>query len=826
MSTKDDLSVSSTSREIPEVSTNHNPVKTRDSLIREYVQQARKKLDAIKSPQPDQHGESSKATPSRTFPTSSSGASNAQYFLRSGPQRRPSLVTVNGRRRSSPRCEVPQSLAPASQYMQSRSVGHLPQQSVESTLTIDSEQWPVPGSPVPPIPSLQSTAAAKAPALSHVMPKFKQQPRVSQYTASLYSDRTDRNPETPAGRDVNVVGNHFPSETTDWTKSPFRDQPPTHHDHNPSIDAIPEEFESTSSQSDGHSRRSSRDGASEVSSSPYDLDRILSLPAIAAGETPQLVRQASLGRKHQATLTVIPPPSSPPIPHQYRTKSNFDGGPDDKALMPVPLRNTKPKSGPPSPALLSEFRSFRADLGSKQSSRTHSPASTAKPTRGKKLAPGETLFLTPSRASSLKDRVGSRKPPSLTIEPVPPLNRRRLEKARSQTSIAGLISRALRMASDLERGHTGNKNADWFEDELLKEKAARGKSTTSLNSMLDNFAFSPTVIGTSSRDSRRGLAGPSPDPRACGQRHARSVSEREKRWEHDMPPHSRKRCCGIPMGICILLFAVAFVLIALAIVLPITLIVVPNSKSHAPSVTGCEKTLPCANGGASVLDLSGKCQCVCTDDFTGSNCTTQNDNGCGPILTTTLYNASIGSKLASLIYNAESNFGIPLNASALIPIFSANDLNCDSQNGLIALSGIAARSLKLRRVVPLVTAPAASSSSNQQVVTSAGVAFDGSTATVPASAGPTGASMSSSGRVQGNVTASQTLGFAQTAILYVVQADNKLNSGVVAQSNLQNYMDNPMGSAKNVSLGDMWMADLVDFTLTSSTGGTVGETRR
>jgi hypothetical protein len=167
----------------------------------------------------------------------------------------------------------------------------------------------------------------------------------------------------------------------------------------------------------------------------------------------------------------------------------------------------------------------------------------------------------------------------------------------------------------------------------------------------------------------------------------------DKRKLDQSRPRGR-RCCGLRVRTVVLLLLLLLIIAAVATIVPI-LILRHRNSTPPPSmaettVQECEVSLPCNNGGASILvNTPPQCACLCSAGFTGSTCSTR-DSACVPLSTaggTT--NTSIGSAIAPLLQVAASNFSsqFTLNAQSIVDQFTVGNVSCESQNSLVALDG-------------------------------------------------------------------------------------------------------------------------------------------
>ena len=170
-----------------------------------------------------------------------------------------------------------------------------------------------------------------------------------------------------------------------------------------------------------------------------------------------------------------------------------------------------------------------------------------------------------------------------------------------------------------------------------------------------------------------------------GNGHSHNKSEQEKK-------HGRPRVCGLPVWGFVVVFVIALMLIAAAIVIPVQLLVLQNRDDNTQTALDeCQSQLNCANGGTNVIS-QGICSCICTNGFTGSDCSIPGSTGCitATISSTDLTNTSnvtLGQAIPRLIESSQANFSIPLSATAILAKLNAGNLSCASQNALVTFDG-------------------------------------------------------------------------------------------------------------------------------------------
>ncbi|KAL2353724.1 hypothetical protein BJ546DRAFT_845399 [Cryomyces antarcticus] len=424
----------------------------------------------------------------------------------------------------------------------------------------------------------------------------------------------------------------------------------------------------------------------------------------------------------------------------------------------------------------------------------------------------------PAQQSSLSDRVGSKVPSRLNVDAV-----REAGARGSLTSLPELIRRATKLASNLDRGRTASRlGMGWLNDSGSAEKRVDlNRRSGSLSDILASFP----PPGEKSRPGSRGPSGENIFDTPSG--------------SMDGPDRKRRRrCCGMPLWAFILLLLILILAVAAAIIVPIVLVVVPRQKnsnntsnSAVPeALANCQKSLPCANGGTSIVSSTGSCRCLCVNGYTGATCTQSFDPSCTTTNVDSASAATVGSAIPRLLRDASSNFSIPLVGSNILSLFSATNLSCTSENALVTFNGLASRSLNspvfeevlldsslptpaststamlARRQASTLTSDLPAPTGTQAVATSDGIVFAAGTATAPAS----------------------SLDFARCAVLLILQDSMQLSTAINAQDALQMFFRSGQTStgqtidAKNVSLGAGYAADLKRWTVVLPNGTAVG----
>lgn len=360
-------------------------------------------------------------------------------------------------------------------------------------------------------------------------------------------------------------------------------------------------------------------------------------------------------------------------------------------------------------------------------------------------------------------------------------------------------------------------------------------------------------------------------------------------------PESQKkgrRCCGLPLWGFILLVVIIIVLIAAAIIIPIEFFVIRrqnnNANTTAAAETQCQNQLVCKNGGLNVV-TNGICSCICTNGFTGFDCSTPDSLGC---TTTTIAgdsnisNVTLGDALPRLLTQASTNFSITLSENSVLSKLNAGNLSCSSQNALVTFEGESTRVGAASDAVADNGATGSIANNvikadvvNQNVATVTIMAGQSSTTTLTINIGlssipptttvtitktftssfvpPSSTTLSSTTlpptttpALSTSATTSATaipattsaaaftvtqevLDFARVGVLFVLQQDS-LNEATTAQSTLQTFFASSITSltlaaASNVSLSNGNSIDFVNFHIDAGTGlvgGLVTSTKR
>ncbi|KAI2464638.1 hypothetical protein F4781DRAFT_66113 [Annulohypoxylon bovei var. microspora] len=272
---------------------------------------------------------------------------------------------------------------------------------------------------------------------------------------------------------------------------------------------------------------------------------------------------------------------------------------------------------------------------------------------------------------------------------------RAAEARGSLTSLPDLIRRATRLAALMDRGRRPASRFDdldfpeeVYANDLEKNPSYDTRHQSGLSDML--AAFPPPASRSGKRQSRSSTAWP------LGRRSFRGPplpTEQPMDSETGSQKKKSRRCCGLPFWTCFALAIILIVIIAAAIVVPVKLLVIDKSTAKSTAqqdISDCEAQLTCANGGTNI-DLEGVCSCICSNGFTGAECTIPTSQGCTTTSISTpgsnINNVTIGQAIPRLIQNAQANFSIPLIATVIQSKFNKENLSCNTENALVTFDG-------------------------------------------------------------------------------------------------------------------------------------------
>ena len=584
---------------------------------------------------------------------------------------------------------------------------------------------------------------------------------------------------------------------------------------------------------------------SDRAAKPAERESVYSRPSEPNTPLTQqdILRQASLGRRGKSALTSIRNPemreeAGRPKPSRANTIDTLSAAiaagmapssprtlqSQPKSLsVRMPFADDSPPSSPLSmESSLEPPRLFRGSPAAISTSGTS--ANSSNPLLGLDPRPG------------MSDKIpSSRRPPRLNIEAV-----REAEARGSTTSLSDLIRRATKLASNLDRGKTASSMGmlDMF-NAGEKGKRASG-SISDILSAFPEPGTTPTSNG--------GLKFP------LGSSHLRN-GEFAPHDSLEYPPHKpSRRCCGMSLTLCIISFLLLLIVIAAAITIPILLIVVPRTSA---SLGNCSSSHVCQNNGISVVN-NDTCSCVCIDGFTGDHCQQGADAECATADITIggkNYNTiTAGNSLPAIWNGASKTFSIPLNSTALLSLFSTNNLTCTTENSLVSFNvptqnqkrflpihpqqeaayqahatSVAGAHVpsptnhpRIPPIEPRAPQPSTVSSTN-------GIVFQASSTTSVSAASSTSSTSSAPSSTSTSTTtpvSAQTLSFAQVVVLYVLEQSNTLSIAVNAQQTMQTYLANVGGDANGtLSVGSEGLpisADFGRFEVLWANGSSVG----
>jgi hypothetical protein len=160
-----------------------------------------------------------------------------------------------------------------------------------------------------------------------------------------------------------------------------------------------------------------------------------------------------------------------------------------------------------------------------------------------------------------------------------------------------------------------------------------------------------------------------------------------------------RRCCGLPLWAFILVLILIFAAIAVAIVIPLQFFVfktLGNQSTADQSQGKCESSLVCQNGGTKVVS-QGVCSCICTNGFSGRDCTGARSDACtttdlvSSVADRNIDDVTLGTAIPRLIVAASANFSVPLSGTIVLAKLNSGDLSCIAQNSLVTFNGQSTR---------------------------------------------------------------------------------------------------------------------------------------
>lgn len=534
-------------------------------------------------------------------------------------------------------------------------------------------------------------------------------------------------------------------------------------------------------------------------------------------ESPALVRQASLGRRTKPSLTTIKSVDSTNEGKSENSKPSMAGAGISAVgaggfftardmAQGSPLRSSVLSNG--TGLMDPSSSSSEVSLNIFRDTKSTSPSYTG--------AESPIFFMQPeTRANTLAERVGFRRPPRLDMDTV-----RDAEARGSLTSLPDLIRRATRLAANLDRGKTASRlGLDFWESGAPEQKNVR-KSQNSLTDML--AAFPPPGQETPQRSGTPAGNAMAEWPSSGGA--ATRSGGADQRYGNEKPAKKRRRCCGLPFWTFITLLIVILVIVAAAVVIPIVLVVIPNQNKStnaaqdnqgnnnapgtpAPTSGAGEGPGNCQNGGVAIQNADQSTTCVCINGFTGSTCGTNDEAGCTTTsIMGTANNATVGSGIPRIIQSATDHFNVPLNATRILSLFSSLSLSCVSENALITFNGLTSRSV-----------PSKHQSLNLGI-------------SLPTRSLPTLYLPHSAGQVQARQDAipissnTTAVDFARVGVLFALQQNGRLETAATAQENIQEFLVSNRDGDSNSETIDVgpFTLDLVNLTIKFDNGTVIG----
>ncbi|KFH46939.1 hypothetical protein ACRE_021940 [Hapsidospora chrysogenum ATCC 11550] len=592
------------------------------------------------------------------------------------------------------------------------------------------------------------------------------------------------------------------------------------------------------------------------------------------GDESKLFRSASIGKKTKASLVDNPPvpasisqsrPAPKPAQMTFRgTGYTEESGGSSNTLPP----------GRQMPETSTGIRNnqFLAPMG----------MGTGPDTSGEDRRPSPQP--PPSRLSTM------RRPPKLDIAAV-----RAAEARGSMTSLPDLIKRATRLAAMIEKGKRPASRFDNLNDLLANAPNGDKEDTCKLQSLIDSEVR--LMLTSSAADDRHqsGLsdmlaafpppAQLTPNARQSGGSWFRTTSwplapSRLGEVENEAPTRGpadgttsgddnvkpARRCCGMPPWLFVLVIVLILCAIAAAIVVPLQFFVFKTLGNHEEPQSAfdkCQEDLSCRNGGTNVIS-QGVCSCICTNGFTGRDCSVGGSEGCTTTNlvssdpSSTIEDVTLGKAIPRLIADANSNFSIPLSGTRILAKINNGDISCRAQNSLVTFDGRPMRIGQAKADIVDVVDGVAANAAGAPIETLTVTAGTRATLTIPdddnlvglptegrESSNPTGdatatnekpkprstdssadtnPTSSSDDDLAGNFTVTEeVLDFSRVAVLYILQEES-LDDAETAQSSLQQFFSRARRTgdgfkpatekeAQKIIVGGDNSVNLVDFSV-------------
>jgi hypothetical protein len=417
----------------------------------------------------------------------------------------------------------------------------------------------------------------------------------------------------------------------------------------------------------------------------------------------------------------------------------------------------------------------------------------------------------------------NKRPPKLDIDVV-----RDMEARGSTTSLAELIRRATKLASNLDRGKTASRlnMLDFGSREKLGALGPGDRDST-MSDLMSAFP-APAAGGTPRRDTTWPL----------GEK-GYLVDEQEMAAKQSK---QKRKCCGLSLPVFIAILIIVVVLVAAAVLLPIFLILLPKQHETGVDFSKCATAYPCQNGGTSIVS-NDACNCVCSDGFVGAHCEMLGSRADCTTLTVAdgsnkYTNATMGKAIMPIFGDAQPRFDVSLNASTILSLFSLSGLSCLSENQLVdfnsSFSATTGTKPKAKRFImlPDVTQPTPTPVSTnarirrrQNVDSSNGIVFAASSTEAASNPTPTDSAVSTVTSLSNSATPTASanfapldvpeaqISFAQVVVLYVLEKSNAVSVAVNAQQKIQSFfISGDAADSEKVSVGFGELQLTADFT--------------
>ena len=416
----------------------------------------------------------------------------------------------------------------------------------------------------------------------------------------------------------------------------------------------------------------------ESSNSGYGEDGSRSGFGSPDGDDMNLVRSASIGKRGRASLITTTP---------FSDGTGYVDGSSSSGLN-VPTNKSTARLSLTAENILDAYDMATA-------------VDPTNPSRRSSVSPqppfGSEDFGDSSRHYSRLSAI--RRPPRLDLDAV-----RKAEARGSLTSLPDLIRRATRLAASLERGKRPASRIDdlslspnmYARNLGINSEGNTEKYQSGLSDML--AAFPPPGQPPNRRSMARSFrdrVGSWPVPygsrssRAAGQARREDGEYSDVADLKDQRQRKKRRCCGLPLWGFVVTVIIILIVVAAAIVIPLEFFVI--RKHSTKTLTECQTQLTCANGGTNVVSAQGFCSCICTNDFTGFDCTVPGDNGCTTTSVGSLSDVTLGTAIPRLIEQAQANYSISLSATGILGALNNGNLSCAAENALVTFDGESVR---------------------------------------------------------------------------------------------------------------------------------------